>query len=171
MLTRKINESDRACGNTFAQLVLVEYGDYECSHCSLAHQNIKKLQQYFGNRMLFVFRNFPLTTIHPTAISTAHIAEAAGLQGKFWVTHDFIFKNHYRVCPTKILDYTRKAGADINRLIEDVHSYKVIEKVEADIDSGEKSGVKGTPAFFINGRRYNGGYKYEDLLQVLDFRY
>jgi len=171
ILTRRINENDRTCGNTFAQLILVEYGDYECYHCSLAHQNIKKLQQYFGNRMLYVFRNFPLTGIHPNAISSAHIAEAAGLQGKFWMIHDFIFENQPRICPMNILDYTRKAGVDVNKLIKDVHSYKVIDKVEADIDSGEKSGVNGTPAFFINGKRYNGSYNYEDLLEVLDFRY
>lgn len=92
ILIKNINENDRLFGNTFAQLILVEYGDYECANCCSVHQHLKKLQQYFGNRMLFVFRNFPLTAIHPNAISTAYIAEAAGLQEKFWMVHDFIFE-------------------------------------------------------------------------------
>lgn len=170
-LTDKINENDRFLGNTFAQLILVEYGDYECPACSLAHQHVKKLQKYFGNRMLYVFRNFPLTTIHPNAMSTAYVAEAAGLQGKFWMVHDFIFENYNKVCPIKILEYTRKTGVDIDKLVKDANSYKVIDKIEADIDSGEKSGVNRTPTFFINGKRYDGSYSYDDLFEVLDFRY
>jgi len=170
-LTKKINENDRVCGNTFAQLILVEYGDYECPDCSLANQHIKKLQQYFGNRLLYVYRNFPLAAIHPNAISAAYVAEAAGLQGKFWMAHEFIFENQYKLCPVKILEHTRKAGAEINKLVKDANSYKVIDKIEADIDSGEKSGVNKTPTFFINGKKYMGSYHYEELLEVLDFHY
>jgi protein-disulfide isomerase len=171
VLHKKINETDRFLGNTHAQLILVEYGDYECPDCSSAHKHIKKLQQYFGSRMLYVYRNFPLTAIHPKAISAAYVAEAAGLQGKFWTAHDFIFESHNKLCPIQILDHTRKAGADIDKLVKDANSYRVIDKVEADIDSGEKSGVNRTPAFFINGKRYNGSYNYDDFLEVLDFRY
>jgi protein-disulfide isomerase len=170
-LSKKISENDQVRGNIFAPLILVEYGDFECPRCVAAYKVVKKLQQYFGDRLLFVFRNFPLSVIHPNAIPAAYVAEASGLQGKFWPVHDFIFENCHEIYPLKLLEYTLITGADAGTIIKDANSHRVFNKVEADIDSGEKSGVHTTPTFFINGRKYTGSYNYEELLEVLDFHY
>src|SRR5205809_412623 len=88
-----VNEGDQKQGSMDAPLVLVEYGDYECPHCGAAYPVVKQLQSHFGRDMLFVFRNFPLAEIHPHALSAAYVAEAAGLQRKFWKLHDMIYEN------------------------------------------------------------------------------
>lgn len=170
-LSRKINEDDHVQGSISAPLILTEYADFQCPRCVAAYYVIKRLQQYFGKRLLFAFRNFPLTEIHPNAISAAYVAEASGLQGKFWQVHDFIFENQHKIYPLKILEYAIVAGADTEKVIKDANSYRVFDKIEADIDSGEKSGVNTTPTFFINGRKYAGPHNYEELLEILDFHY
>lgn len=92
-----VSEKDQREGNIKAPLVLVEYGDYECPHCGAAYPIIKKLQKLFGDKLLFVFRNFPLAESHPHALTAAYVAEAAGLQNKFWPVHDLIFENKHNL--------------------------------------------------------------------------
>src|SRR3954471_6549289 len=100
-----VNENDQKQGNLNAPLVMVEYGDYECPHCGAAYPIVKKLQKHFNDRLLFVFRNFPLTEMHPHALAAARVAEAAALQKKFWQTHDLIFENQQNLSSYQLLSY------------------------------------------------------------------
>jgi len=163
-----VNEGDQKQGSMDAPLVLVEYGDYECPYCGAAYPVVKQLQSHFGREMLFIFRNFPLSEIHPHALSAAYVAEAAGLQRKFWKLHDLIYENQSSLSERHLLSLAESANADIERLEKDMTSFPVIEKVENDMEGGARSGVNGTPTFFINGIRHNGNYDFESLKQALE---
>jgi protein-disulfide isomerase len=163
-----VSEKDQREGNLRAPLVLVEYGDYECPHCGAAYPIIKKLQRHFGDKLLFVFRNFPLAESHPHALTAAYVAEAAGLQNKFWPVHDLIFENQQNLSTQQLLKYAAAAGTDLDKLGGDIVSKEIINKVEEDMEGGARSGVNGTPTFFINGKRYDGYYEFESLIAALE---
>jgi protein-disulfide isomerase len=162
-LVIEVNDADQVSGSTDAPVLLVEYGDYECSYCGEAYWTVKKLQKTFGDRLGFIFRNFPLTVIHPYALNAAYIAEAAGLQNKFWQMHDIIFENQQTLAPEQILNLAESLDADIDKLMKDCHSHRIKNKVENDIESGIRAGVNGTPCFFIQGIRYDGDHSFESL--------
>ena len=163
-----INDTDNKQGKPDAPLTLVEYGDYECPHCGAAHPIIKRLQKHFGNKLLFVFRNFPLAQIHPNALHAAYTAEAAGKQKKFWPVHDLIFENQERLATRDLLQYAELAGADIKLLMAYMSAPFIVDKVEDDIESGARSGVNGTPTFFINGKRHDGNYSFDVLKDAME---
>ncbi|MFT3827674.1 MAG: DsbA family protein [Chitinophagaceae bacterium] len=167
-LHNPVSSADNVQGNAHAHIVLVEYGDYECPHCGAAYPIVKKLQSHFGNKLLFVFRNFPLTEIHPHALAAAYVAESAAAQGKFWPVHDLIFEHQNQLSVKSLLSYATKSGVDIAQLEEDMTSDAVINKVETDIEGGLRSGVNGTPTFFVNGKRYEGDYEYEAFKEFLE---
>ncbi len=153
-----VNEKDHQTGNPKAKVVLVEYGDYQCPHCGIAHPLIKRLLKEFGNQMLFVFRNFPIQEAHPAAMIAAISAEAAGLQGKFWEMHDLIYENQdelYELGEDGMEPFAKKLGLDLKKFIHDSQSKQMNSKVEDDFEGGIRSGVNGTPGFFINGNRLN----------------
>lgn len=158
-----ITDQDWKQGDENAAVKLLEYGDYECPYSGRAYWVVKELQQYFGDKLLFVFRNFPLTELHPHALNAAHAAEAAGLQGKFWPMHDILFENRKRLLRRHIFDYARTIGAIPETLVYDMDEAVVSEKVNNDIGGGELSGVHGTPTFFINNERYHGHFHFENL--------
>jgi protein-disulfide isomerase len=158
-----VTQRDHAKGPANAPVTLVEYGDYECPYCGLAHPIVKLIQQHFGRRLRFVFRHFPLSQAHPNAESAAQTAEFAGAHGKFWEMHDSLYENQDRLGLPLYL-----ALAGILELPElELRNALVNEtyapKVRADFLSGVKSGVNGTPCFFINGVRHDGTYAPEDL--------
>lgn len=163
-----VNENDQRQGNNNAPLILVEYGDYECPHCGAAYPVVKELQKHFGKDLLLVFRNFPLAEIHPHALSAAYVAEAAALQDKFWTVHDLIFEHQAALSNKHLLDYAEQAGANLEKLVKDMQSDHITSKVENDMLGGARSGVNGTPTFFMNGKRYNGYYDYEALKEALE---
>ncbi|MEP7108320.1 MAG: thioredoxin domain-containing protein [Ferruginibacter sp.] len=163
-----VNESDQKQGSSGAPLTLVEYGDYECPYCGEAYPIIKEIQAYFDDKLLFVFRNFPLAEMHPHALAAAYVAESAARQKKFWEVHDLIYENQQDLSSKQLLNYARSAGADIKKLTADINSAKIMDKVESDMESGARSGVNGTPTFFINGKRHNGNYEFEALKNALE---
>ena len=163
-----VNGYDHKQGDVNAPLVMVEYGDYECPYCGEAYPIVKKLQNYFGEKLLFVFRNFPLTEIHPYALGAATAAEAASFQNKFWRVHDTLFENQNDLSHEKLLAYARKLGLDVKQLAKDMTSYEIGQKIEKDLEGGARSGVNGTPTFFINGKRHNGYFGYEELKDALE---
>ena len=167
-LKNAVSERDQKEGNESAFLTLVEYGDYECPHCGAAYPVIKKLQTHFKNDLLFVFRNFPLAEMHPFAMSAAVVAEASGLQKKFWPVHDMIFENQELLSTQQLLEWAEEAGADLHKLEKDMRSEIVTSKVEADFEGGIRSGVNGTPSFFINEQRYDGDYSFEHMKNALE---
>lgn len=162
-----VNGNDQREGGSKAKLVLVEYGDYECPYCGEAYPIIKQIQKDFGDDLLFVFRNFPLAELHPNALAAACVAESAGAQHKFWQVHDLIYENQENLSPKLLLGYAGSVGVELKKLVADMNSSKIMNKVESDLEGGARSGVNGTPTFFINGKRHNESYDYEVLKRAL----
>lgn len=162
-----VSERDHIEGPANARVILVEYGDYECPACGQAYWIIKKLQQSLAGRLRFVFRNFPLTNIHPHAQLAAETAEAAAAQRKFWEMHDALFENQSALEEEDLAEYANDLGLAVERLLADIESGTYTGRVREDFQSGVRSGVNGTPTFFINGVRYDGAYDTESLLAAL----
>jgi protein-disulfide isomerase len=156
-LTLPVGDRDHIEGSSLAPLVLVEYGDYQCPYCGAAYPIIKRVQHELGTRLRFVFRNFPITNAHPMAQWAAETAEAAAVQGKFWEVHDLLFENQQSLGDETLLDRSaKKLKLDPARIRREVAEHVHLPRVEEDYMSGIRSGVNGTPTFFINGLRYDG---------------
>ena len=162
-----VNSNDHIQGTATAFLELVEYGDYQCPHCGHAYPIIKKVQRQLGADLKFIFRNFPLSEIHPDAFNAAVAAEAAGLQNKFWEMHDIIFENQRALDIESLFAYAAKIGLDLKLFKEDIQKTGISSKVEQDFESGIRSGVNGTPSFFIGGKKYNESWEANELIQYL----
>jgi protein-disulfide isomerase len=162
-LALPVNDEDHFAGNPDAPVVLVEYGDYECSFCGQAYPIVQLLRRQFGDALAFVFRNFPLTQAHPHALLAAEAAETAGLQGRFWPMHDTLFTHQDALDPESLLLYARALDLDLERFVADANSEDVARRIERDIASGVASGVPGTPTFFVNDRRHTGSFAPESL--------
>ena len=163
-----VNSADHHQGNVNAATTLVEYGDFQCPYCRRAHPLVKRLLKEKGNELHFVFRNFPLRSIHPHAYISATSAEAAGKQGKFWEMHDLIFENQDKLNTNYLLSLAEDIGLDLVQFAQDLKSKKILDKTEKDFESGIRSGVNGTPTFFLNGYpllTYDGTY--ESLLDAV----
>jgi protein-disulfide isomerase len=167
-LTRPVDDSDHAQGPSSAPVTLVEYGDYECPYCGAAYPIVKEIQQLLGDQFRFVFRNFPITTAHPHAEHAAEAAEAAGAQGKFWEMHDYLYEHQRALMDRNLAEYASTLGLDVDRWVTDMEDAVYAERVRADFMSGVRSGVNGTPTFFINGRRHDGAYDVETLLAAIE---
>jgi protein-disulfide isomerase len=155
-LTPRVSERDHSAGHEDAPVTLVEYGDYECPYCGMAFPIVKAAQQKLGDQLRFVFRNFPLREIHPHAHHAAEAAESAGAQGKYWQMHDTIFEHQHALEDDDLVAYAGSIGLDANRVADDLAKATYAKRVREDFRSGVRSGVNGTPTFFINGERYNG---------------
>lgn len=164
-LTPPVNEKDHSQGKGSANVEIVEYGDYQCPYCGAAYPVIKEIQRTFGDQIKFVFRNFPLSEMHPYALPAAIAAEAADRQGKFWEMHDALFEHQNRLDPEGILIMAKNIGLNLSKFEDDIQDEKLAEKVNADFESGVRSGVNGTPSFFVNGNKFDGGA--EDLFNML----
>ncbi|QES90077.1 DsbA family protein [Rhizosphaericola mali] len=160
-----VNQGDHLIGNNGSNLVIVEYGDYQCPYCGAAYPILKKILKEYGDAITFVFRNFPLSEMHPMARPAALAAEAANLQGKFWEMHDAIYENQDVLSSEFLLQLATKLNLDMVQFEKDIQSDKVNDKVDNDFESGVRSGVNGTPSFYINNQKFNGGA--EDLLELL----
>jgi len=150
-----VNSNDHIQGNEDAPIELVQYGDYQCPHCGRAYPIIKSIQKKLGNNVKFVFRNFPLSEIHPNAMHAALAAEAASAQNKFWEMHDIIYENQQHLYDVDLVKYAVKIGLDPKQFKADFEAPQYLEKIEIDFESGVRSGVNGTPSFFINGQKYD----------------
>jgi protein-disulfide isomerase len=166
-LRKATGSDDHIQGNPTAPIELVEYGDYQCPHCGHAYPIIKNIQKKMGSKLKFVYRNFPLAEIHPDAINAAMASEAAGLQKKFWEMHDHIFEHQNRLNESSLIKYAEQLDLDIEQFNIDRKSEALIQKVESDFESGVRSGVNGTPSFFINGEKYNESWEEDQFLDYL----
>ena len=164
-LKPSVNKTDHAQGNDNADLTIVEYGDYQCPYCGAAYPVLKELMKEFKGQVKFVFRNFPLSEMHPYARPAAIAAEAADLQGKFWEMHDVIYENQQSLNENLLFQLAEKIGLNLSQFKEDIQKTELEKKVDSDFESGIISGVNGTPSFFINGNKFNGGA--EDLLELV----
>ena len=163
-LTPAVGSNDHAQGRGDAPMTLVEYGDYECPYCGMAYPVIQRVQARLGTRLRFVFRNFPLAEAHPHAMAAAELAEAAASQGKFWEMHDTLYEHQRALDPTHLQGYARKLGLDFDALEAELRSGAPDQRIRADLTSGVRSGVNGTPTFFINGRRFDGDWRDAEIL-------
>ena len=168
VLKLAVNTADHHLGNIHAAMTLVEYGDFQCPYCRRAHPLVKRLLKESGNKLHFVFRNFPLRKIHPLAHISAITAEAAGKQGRFWEIHDLIFENQDRLSEDYLLSLVEDMDLDLAQFAEDSKSEEILDKIERDFESGIRSGVNGTPTFFLNGSHVlTYDETYESLLDAI----
>ena len=163
-----VGERDHVRGNLDAPVTLVEYGDYECPHCGQAHAVVEEVLRRAGDTIRFVFRNFPLTQIHPRAERAAEAAEAAGVQGKFWEMHDLTFENQERLDRSDLVAHAREIGLDEPRFTHDLDTGANAERIREDFMGGVRSGVNGTPTFFVNGVRHDGAVDIAGLLAAIE---
>ncbi|MFN2563388.1 MAG: DsbA family protein [Gemmatimonadaceae bacterium] len=162
LLTPPVSERDHVAGPDGAPVTLVEYGDYECPYCGMAYPIVNAAQRELGSRLRFVFRNFPLAEIHPHARHAAQAAEAAAAQGKFWEMHDMIFENQHALEDADLVRYAEVLGLDAERVARELEAETYAKRVRDDFRSGVRSGVNGTPTFFVNGTRYEGSWANEE---------
>jgi protein-disulfide isomerase len=166
-LTVSVSEADHIQGSAQAAVTLLEYGDYQCPYCGQAYGIVKDLQAALRGKLRFVFRNFPLTKTHPYAELAAEAAEAAAASGKFWEMHDTLYENQQALSSESIVEFARQLGLDVPKFVEDLEKRRFRSRVRNDFMSGVKSGVSGTPGFFINGEKYNESWDYDTLLEAL----
>jgi len=166
-LSIPVSGEDHIQGDPEAGCSLVEYGDYECPSCGQAYPTVRKLQKHFGEQLSFVFRNFPLSQMHPWAEPAAEAAEFSADHGKFWEMHDLLYENQERLGEAlfvKLADALDLSSAQLGTAVAQ-RKYKA--RVQGDFAGGVRSGVNGTPTFFINGQRHNGSYDFASLSDAI----
>ncbi|HEY3208733.1 MAG TPA: DsbA family protein, partial [Actinomycetota bacterium] len=161
-------DRDHIQGPADAPVTLVQYGDYECPYCGAAYPIIKEVQARMGGRLRFVFRNFPITTSHPHAEQAAEAAEAAASQGKFWPMHDLLYENQKSLREQDLRVYAEQLGLDVELFDKELAEHVHADRVHEDFMSGVRSGVNGTPTFYINGARHYDSYEIQTLLAALE---
>jgi protein-disulfide isomerase len=168
-LTEPVDEErDHVQGAADAAVTLVEYGDYECPYCGAAYPIVKEIQARMGDRLRFVFRNFPITTSHPHAEQAAESAEAAAAQERFWEMHDLLYENQRRLEDDDLRAYAEQLGLDVERFGSELAEHVHAARVREDFMSGVRSGVNGTPTFYVNGARHDDSYELEILLDAVE---
>ena len=166
-LVLPVGSRDHVQGPATASVTLVEYGDFECPYCGAAYIIIKKIQELMDDELRFVFRHFPLTQTHPHAEAAAEASEAAGVQGKFWEMHDLLYGNQGTLDSWHLAQFAHELGLNTRRFVRELEEGSHRARVREDFLSGVKSGVNGTPAFFINSVRYDGSWDIEPLFAAL----
>ena len=166
-LTVPVSQRDHFKGPAGGSLTLVEYGDLECPHCALVHPVVAEIAHELRDSLVVVFRHFPLTRVHPRSQRAAEAAEAAGSQGKFWEMLDLMYQNHEDLHEESLARLAKKLKLDTKRFAKDMEGQVYRDRVRADFLSGVRSGVNGTPTFYINGERYGGSYDFDAIVAAL----
>ena len=173
-LTEPVSASDWRRGPDGAKAVLVEYSDFQCPACASYESLLQQLSGEFGNSLQFVYREFPLRSIHQNADLAARAAEAAGVQGKFWEMHDKIFQTQAdwsklsnSAAEAKLKSYAQALGVNMPQFASDLNSPAVMAKINNDISSGNQSGIQGTPTFFLNGKDAGYPQGYEEFKAII----
>jgi protein-disulfide isomerase len=157
--TQSGNVADHVTGKKDSKVVFLEYGDYQCPGCGQAYPDIKSVTDKYSGQIAFVFRNFPLTSLHPNAKAAAAAAEAAGLQGKYWEMHDklYINQNDWKDLSTTdrtnyFAGYAKNLGINVATFTTDMASTKVNQKINYDLALGKKAGVDATPTIYLDSK-------------------
>jgi protein-disulfide isomerase len=162
-----VGPDDHIQGPDDAAVTLVEYGDYECPYCGQAFPIVQELQRVFTSSLRLVFRNLPLSNVHPHAEGAAEAAEAVALQGRFWPMHDLLFQHQRDLRAESLLRYAEQAGADANQVAEVLARGGTRDRVENDLEGALRSGANGTPTFFVNGYRYDESWDFDTFRQFI----
>ena len=160
--------TDHIRGSIDAPITIVEYGDYECPYTGMAYPVVKEIMRQFGEKLYFVFRNFPLREIHPHAQHAAEAAEAAATQDKFWQMHDYLFKHQKALDDHHLVEYAQKVGLDIEKFKQEMSGHVYAPLINESLKNGSNSGVKGTPTFFVNGIRYEDSWDLDTFSNLLE---
>jgi protein-disulfide isomerase len=163
-----VTEEDHIRGAPNAAVTLVEYADFQCPHCAAAHPNLEEVLRQRAEAARLVFRHFPLTNVHPYADLAAETAEAAGDHGYFWEMHDWLFEHQEQLDPVHLALGAEQVGLPVDEVAVEVNDHRRADRIRRDFVSGIRSGVHGTPTFFINGIRHDGSYALPDLLAAVD---
>lgn len=162
-----VSNRDHVQGLATAAVTVVEYADFECPYCAEAHPIVKEIQRQLGASLRFVYRHFPRSDIHPHARHAAEAAEAAAAQSKFWEMHDTLFEHQAALDDTYLAQYAVQLGLAMDQFTRVMEQHTYAARVREDIDSGTRSGVRGTPTFFINGVLHDDTYTMEVLLPAI----
>jgi protein-disulfide isomerase len=163
-LVLPVGTRDHVRGPAVAPVTLLEYGDYECPYCGAAHPVVQEVRRLMGDQLRFAFRHFPLSNVHPHAEPAANAAEGAGVQHRFWEMHDLLFENQDALEHEDLIEYAEAIGLDVARFTRELLAGTHAARVKEDFLSGVRSGVNGTPTFYINDIRHDGGYDVRSLM-------
>jgi len=163
-----VHENDHILGMGTARVTLVEYGDFECPACGLAYPIVKEVTARLGADVRFVFRHFPLTTVHVRAERAAESSEAADSQGRFWPMHDLLYEGQDELEDEDLIRYAHELELNTDQFVRELAEGLHRSKVRHDFMGGVRSGVNGTPTFFINEVRYDGPFDLDKLLNAID---
>ena len=158
-----VSERDHIQGPDTATVTLVQYGDYECPYTRRSTWVVQAIQQQLGDQLRFVYRNFPLIEIHPHALHAAFAAEGAAAQGKFWEMHDAIFHPQHTLEDADLAQFAETVGLDLEQYTRDMTEQRGLARIKEDVEGGERSGVQGTPTFFVNGHHHDRGWDADRL--------
>ena len=167
-LSIPISDDDHVQGERTAACSLIEYGDYQCPSCGQIQPVLRKIQKHFGKQLLFVFRNFPLSELHPWAESASETAEYANEKGKFWEMHDLLFESQERLSGSLLVHLADQLGLSGSELSLALEKNTYRPRVRTDFDSGIRSGVNGTPTLFINEQRYDGQLGFDSIVDGIN---
>jgi protein-disulfide isomerase len=165
-LAPPLSKRDPLRGKLTAPLQLVEFGDFECPFCGQAFPAVLALERALGDRLCVGFRHFPLMA-HPHALQAAEAAESAAVQGRFWEMHDLLYSNQEALELPDLVAYAEAIGVEPGPLVDDLRTHRRAARIREHLRSGALSGVDGTPTFFINGVRHDGGHDFESLYEAL----
>jgi protein-disulfide isomerase len=167
-LGASVTERDHIRGRMDAPMTLIEYGDYECPACGAAYPMTEALIDSLGPDLRFVYRHFPLTNVHPHAEHAAEAGESAGAQKRFWDMHDILFRNQNALDDEDLAAYAATLDLNVKRFLVDVLEGAYADRIREDFRNGVRSGVNGTPTFFINDVRYDGPRDLESMIMALN---
>jgi protein-disulfide isomerase len=167
-LVDPVSDADHVLGPAHAPVVIVEYGDFECPNCKQAAPAVEILLERFENRIRFAYRHFPLEEVHPHALQAAEAAECAGAQGNFWEMHELLFANQTRLELKHLHGYAEQLGLDMARYTAEMDDHVYLQRIREHIDSGKRSGVRGTPGFFVDGTIRDVSFGLGSLLEAAE---
>ncbi|WP_433211963.1 DsbA family protein [Dactylosporangium sp. CS-047395] len=167
-LTVPVTADDHTVGPANAPVSLVEYGDFQCPYCGMAHAILQDLMRLRRESVRYTWRHFPLTNVHPYADLAAEVAEAAAVREAFWPMRDWLFANQSGINPRRLMVGVERLGLPSAEVGDEVGAHLYLDRVRRDLVGGVRSGVAGTPTFFVNGIRHDGGYSLDDLLEAVD---
>ncbi|MEU4679890.1 DsbA family protein [Micromonospora sp. NPDC023737] len=167
-LRTPVSGADHVRGAADAPVTVVEYGDFQCQYCGSAYPNLTELLRQREGTVRLVYRYFPIANVHPYAESAAEAAEAAGVRGRFWEMHDWLYEHQDQLDPVHLSLGVEQLGMPPDDIGAEVERHAHADRVRRDFVGGIRSGVNGTPTLFVNDVRHDGGYALPDLLAAVD---